>query len=247
MATRRETIRKKALELLESAPNGIRYSELVDQILAAYPEFPRNTINGNVWNLDSVFPEQVYKAARGLFRSTKFKETEPEPEVVPPVVAPETLAEEAFYEPFADWIVQELEECTKAVALGGSRFRDKWGTPDVLGIREPRKSDIITLPTEIVSVEIKVEKAGLITAFGQACAYKIFSHKSYIVVPNDSLAEDIARLDVLCRTMGLGLILFNAQNADEPNFEIRVRATNHDPDMFYVNKYMRLVEAELFS
>ena len=89
MATRREIIRKKALELLESAPDGIRYSELVDQILAAYPDFPRNTINGNVWNLDSVLSDQIYKAARGLFRSTKFKETEPEPKTVtspPPTV-----------------------------------------------------------------------------------------------------------------------------------------------------------------
>jgi hypothetical protein len=32
--------------------------------------------------------------------------------------------------------------------LGGSRFKDKWGTPDVIGIREPKKSDIIQYPTE---------------------------------------------------------------------------------------------------
>lgn len=245
-ATRRERIQQRALELLDSAPRGIRYSELVNQVHASYPDFPKNTIYGNVWNLDAVFPEKVYKAARGLFRSTAYREAEPEPETAPPTTS-QITAEESFYEPFADWIVQELEECTKAVALGGNRFRDKWGTPDVLGIREPRRSDIIALPMEIVSAEIKIDKSGLITAFGQACAYKTFSHKSYIVIPIDSLPEDIARIDVLCRTMGLGLILFNAANAEEPDFEIRVRAAAHDPDMFYVNKYMKLVESQLFS
>ena len=92
------------------------------------------------------------------------------------------IQEGHFYEPFAEWITNELEECTKAIPLGGSRFKDKWGTPDLVGIREPRKSDIIKSPTEIVSAELKIDRAGLITAFGQACAYKIFSHRSYIVV-----------------------------------------------------------------
>ncbi len=157
------------------------------------------------------------------------------------------LKEEQFYEPFADWITSELEECTKAITLGGNRFKDKWGTPDVIGIREPKKSDIIKPPTEIVSAELKLDKAGLIVAFGQACAYKVFSHKSYIVVPSDSSEEDIARLDVLCRTLGVGLILFNPDDAANPQFQIRVRAARHEPDMFYVNRYMRLLEDELFS
>ena len=97
-----------------------------------------------------------------------------------------------------------------------------------------------------MSAELKVDKAGLIVAFGQACAYKLFSHKSYIVVPSDSSEEDIGRLDVLCRTLGVGLILFSP---DEPQtrIRIRVRAARHEPDMFYVNRYMKLWEDELFS
>jgi hypothetical protein len=133
------------------------------------------------------------------------------------------------------------------VPLGGNRFKDKWGTPDVGGIREPKQSDIIKPPTEIVAAEIKIDKAGLIIAFGQACAYKLYSHRSYIVVPVESQEEDIARLDVLCRTLGVGLILFAATNPTTPHCEIRVRAAKHEPDMFYVNKYMKLVEEELFS
>ena len=116
-----------------------------------------------------------------------------------------------------------------------------------MGIYKPLASNLIKFPIEIVSAEIKIDKAGLIIAFGQACAYKLFSHRSYIVVPVKSQEEDIARLDVLCRTLGVGLILFDATNPETPNFEIRVRAAKHEPDMFYVNRYMKLVEEKLFS
>ena len=47
--------------------------------------------------------------------------------------------------------------------------------------------------------------------------------------------------------LAFGLILFNAANPSAPQFEIRVRAAKHEPDMFYVNRYMKLVEKELFS
>jgi hypothetical protein len=249
--SRREQIQRRAVELLESDPNGLRYTALVQRIQDQLPQIPTNTIRGAVWNLDSVVSDKVYKASRGVFRAVTFREseaTEPVPQAPTATqTAEEELREEQFYEPFADWITGELEECTKAVPLGGNRFKDKWGTPDVLGIREPKKSDILKPPTEIVAAELKIEKSGLIVAFGQACAYKLFSHRSYIVVPNDSAEEDVARLDVLCRTLGVGLILFDATSPQKPNFEIRVRAARHEPDMFYVNKYMKLVEDELFS
>ena len=245
----REVIRKKALEMLDGRPTGIRYSELVRLLHDALPEIPINTIHGSVWNLDAALPAAVHKPARGVFKATRFRETELPPEEItsPPPTVEAGPTEEDFYEPFADWLTKELEECTKAIPFGGNRFKDKWGTPDVLGIREPKKSDIIKPPTEIISAEIKLDKAGLIVAFGQACAYKLFSHRSYIVIPSASQEEDIARLDVLCRTLGVGLILFDAANPATPNFEIRVRAARHEPDMFYVNKFMKLVEDELFS
>lgn len=155
--------------------------------------------------------------------------------------------ESDFYKSFADWIVNELEECTKAIPVGGNIFKDRWGTPDVIGIREPRKSDIVKFPTEIISAEMKIDTYNLITAFGQACSYRLFSHKSYIVVPTTSPEDDKARLDVLCRIFGIGLILFNAGDPKAPNYEIRVRATRYEPDMFYVNRSMKLIEDELFT
>ena len=212
--------------------------------------FNKNTISGATWDLDATYPAIVYKPDRGLFRLLKFKENvsaQPDEQPGPKQSKPKAIREEDFYQPFAKWLVNELEECTSAIGLGGNIFRDKWGTPDVVGIRESKRSDIVPFPTEIIAAEIKTDSAGLITAFGQACAYKIFSHKSYIVVPADSLYEDITRLDTLCRQFGIGLILFDNTNVEDPSFEIRARAVKHEPDMFFVNRNLKLIEDKLFK
>ena len=46
---------------------------------------------------------------------------------------------------------------------------------------------------------------------------------------------------------GVGLILFNSDDTANPQFQTRVRAARHEPDMFYVNRYMKLLDDELFS
>jgi hypothetical protein len=244
-------IRKIALEVLAAAPEGVRYSDLSRRIQER-GTFNKNTISGATWDLDATYPDKVYKPDRGVFRLLIFKEDitiQPDEVGKKNVVISKakSIKEEDFYQPFAEWLVNELEECTNAIGLGGNIFRDKWGTPDVVGVRESKRSDIFQFPTEIVSAEIKTDTNGLITAFGQACAYKIFSHKSYIVVPNDSLTEDITRLDTLCRQFGIGLILFNNKNLEDPDFEIRSRAVKHEPDMFFVNKNLKLIEEKLFK
>ena len=205
-------------------------------------------MGGAIWNLEVQFPDRVYKPARGMYIHTKFREAGGQvgPPTPPPAGKPK-VKEEQFYEPFTEWLVKELEECTKAISVGGNLFKDKWGTPDVVGVREPKKSDIVKRPTEIVSAEVKIDSAGLITAFGEACVYRLFSHKSYIVVPVASPEDDISRLDALARIFGIGLILFDATDPEDPKFEIRVRAAKLDPDMFYVNRSMKLVEDQLFN
>jgi len=247
MATRKEKITAKAIEILKSNPDGIRYSDLVRKVSQEFPEIPVNTIHGTVWNLETRVPNEVYKPARGLFRHVKFKEEEISEKKQMAPSETEKIKEENFYEPFANWLVNELEECTRAIALGGNRFKDKWGTPDVIGKREPRRSDIVKTPTEIVSAEIKADTRDLITAFGQSCSYKLFSHKSYIVVPKNSSQDDISKMDALCLIFGIGLVLFDNSNPNDPQFEIRVRPLRHEPDMFYVNKYMKMIEKELWG
>lgn len=238
-------IREKAIEILKGEPKGIRWVVLLKRVRAEIPDLPKN-IGGYLWNLDSLEPGKVYKPARGVWRHVMFQEKAPEADIAPKASAAQ-LKETSIYEPFADWIKNELEECTKAIPLGGNAFKDKWGTPDVIGIRSPKKSDIIQFSTEIVSAEIKLDPNSLITAFGQACSYKLFSHRSYLVVPADSSEGDVARLDALCRIFGIGLILFDTSKDQKPEFQIRVRAARHEPDMFYVNKNMKVIEEELFS
>jgi hypothetical protein len=246
--TKKERITLKAKEILASTPTGIRFSDLVSRLQKEFPDDPYGTITGAVWNLDARFPQELYKPSLGLFRLAKFK-TEPAP--VPPEPAPETTPEPGvvreadFYQPFADYLVNDLEECTTAIPLGGSRFGSKWGTPDVFGIFKSRESDIVKTPLEVVVVEVKIDTSQLVTAFGQACADKLFAHRSYLVVPHDSQPEDIGRLDALCVIFGIGLILFDSATPRVPDFEIRVRAAKHEPDSFYVNQCVGQIADEL--
>lgn len=248
MSTKSEQIKTKAIEILKNNRQGVRYSQLINMIKEVLPDIPVNTIHGTLWSLDKKIPNEVYKADRGLFRHTSFKETTVAVHETTSTIIPSSrISEESFYQPFADYLVNELEECTKAIKLGGNRFRDKWGTPDVIGKNESGRSDIIEHETEIVSAEIKIEPSDLINAFGQACAYKVFSHKVYIVVPKDSSEEDKSRIESLCLIFGIGLIFFDSASPENPQFEIIVRPNKHEPDSFYVNKYIKLIENELFS
>jgi hypothetical protein len=248
--TNKGKITAKALEILDAVPEGVRWAELHRRLSKEFTgmnKIPSGTITGTLRQLERLSGNKIYKPAKGIFKHTRFKQDDSPIQKQQDVSWIKKIKEDDFYKAFADWIKDELEECTKAIALGGSKFGNKWGTPDVIGIRAPRPSDIIKPPTEIISAEIKINTSDLITAFGQSCSYKLFSHKSYIVVPFDSPEEDKARLDSLCRIFGIGLILFDSKNPESPNFQIRVRATKHDPDMFYVNKNIKLIEKDLFS
>ncbi len=189
----------------------------------------------------------IERISRGLYRHIRFrdegKSTQPDA-----TITTDSIHEEQFYKPFADYLVDELEESTKAVALGGNIFSDRWGTPDVIGKNESQIGDIIKHGTEIISAEIKTDATAtsLITAFGQACAYKIFSHKAYLVIPKMASDEAKSRIESLCLIFGIGLIFFDRHNPTNPNFEIRVRAVKHEPDWFYVNKYIELIKNRLW-
>jgi hypothetical protein len=247
MTTSKQEIKTVALDILKSNPLGIRYSELVRKIQERCPHIPTNTIHGNVWNLEARYPNDVYKPARGVFRLADFGEKDLKDDSTKDVSRQKRVVEEDFYQPFANWLVNESEDCTKAVPLGKNKFRDKWGTPDVIGKRESLPSDIIKAPTEIVSAEIKADTRDLITAFGQACSYRLFSHRSYIVVPEDSSQDDMSRIDALCMIFGIGLVVFDSADANAPHFQMKVRPSRQEPDIFYINKYLKLIERELFG
>jgi len=244
--TSREKITQELLKMLETAPEGIRFSVAHRRLVEALPDIPPNTISGTIWNIETKCAD-LYKPARGMFRHARFRaQDEVLPSSLPPKGKPK-IAEEDFYSSFADYLVNELEECSKAMPVGGSKFRDKWGTPDVMGVLKARPSDILQFPTEIISAEVKIDDGGLITAFGQACSYRLFSHKTYIAVPESSKEDDVSRLESLSLLFGIGLILFDSSNPSSPRFSIRARATRHDPDMFYVNKVLREIADDLLG
>lgn len=248
--TQREKIISKALEILERHPNGVRYTELTRLIKEELFDIPDNTIQSNIWNLDEKINE-VSKPERGIFFLVKYLSSERQMESLQNKTlngAPKKdtkiiektsgLSEESFYQPFAHYLLNDLEECTKAIPLGGNKFGDRWGTPDVFGIYKFSETDPIRPQVEIVSAEIKTDTNQLITAFGQASAYKLFSHKVYLVIPKDAEGE-ISRIESLCLRYGLGLILFDRSNHKNPNFEIRTRAIKNEPDYFYLNLYLK--------
>ena len=242
MRTIKAQVVEKAFEILENSPEGVRYADLVRRVGALDSSFKPAAIRGNVFDLHVQHPDRVYKPYRGLFRLTKYRDPETDElksERVPK--QPKKFKEEEFYQPFADWLVNDVEECTKAISLGGNRFGPKWGTPDVIGKRESKRSDIIQAPVEIVSAEVKSDTNHLVTAFGQACAYCLFSHKSYLVVSNWAQNDEITRLDALCQVFGIGLVLFDPRDPEDPKFAIRTRALYKQPDLFYANRYMKLI------
>ncbi len=237
MPTQREKIIKKALEILESRPNGIRYSELFREIKNQLPEIPENTIHGTIWDLDKKIRE-IGKPERGIFVLKKYLKEGIETKLKEVEKTVRGINETIFYNSFANYLVKDLGECTKAIPLGGNKFGDRWGTPDVLGVYKFSETDPIRPPIEIISAEIKIDTNQLVTAFGQACSYKLFSHKVYLVVPNEA-ERDIGRVESLCSRFGIGLILFDKNDPQNPNFEIRTRAAKSEPDYFYVNEYLR--------
>ena len=240
--TDRERIVSTLIDILKDEVHGLRTAELTNRMKTKLPDVRwYDTVLQYAREPDSL----VYQPSRGWFRHKQFQDKSDGAELQ--VLPGEKIAEEKFYKPFADWLERDLGECTKAICVGGARLKDKWGTPDVVGILRPRFDDIVKFPIEITSAEIKVSSTALITAFGQACSYKLFSHKSYIAVPRDAFQEDIDRLESLCMIVGIGLIVFDSGAPESPNFQIRTRAIIHNPDMYYVNDKIRHIAGELFG
>jgi hypothetical protein len=246
-----QQIRQLARSIIANSPGGVRYSVLVQKISEQSPETPKNTIHGSVWNLRALFPNEISKPSRGLF--TPASKPGDEPLVVgsteQTAVTGAKVKESDFYDPFAEWLRDDLEEVTQVAPLGGAGLKSKWGTPDVVGVYKPLASNLIKFPIEIVSAEVKIDPQAPVVAFGQAVAYRLFSTKTYIAMPTTLTEEDQSRLESLCMLFGVGLVLFDL-NKDVPQFSIRVRAQRFSPDMFYVNEFadrLKQLDAETFE
>jgi len=183
-----EQIRNAALSRLKKAPEGIRYTQLVDEIHQSAPNTPKNTVHGAVHSLLAK-TNHIVRPSRGLWMLKEFANASEAASVINRELATTAVSvdskqakfkEGQFYDLFANWLRNDVDEVTETLVLGGSIFRNKWGNPDVIGVYKKKKSDPIDFPLEIVSAEIKIDSAESITAFGQACAYRLFSQNTDI-------------------------------------------------------------------
>lgn len=245
---KKKKLREMMLQFLDKSPDGLRFSELAKLAQEQGPPGTnRNTIGACIRELPIHHADEVHKPAQGLYQLLKYADSAVPTTPSAPIPQLAMKAKESdFYVPFADWLVNDIEDATSAIPLGGNKFKDKWGTPDVIGKRQSGQADLVKGPTEIISAEIKTDTQQLVTAFGQACAYKLFSHRAYLVAPSHAHAEEMSRLDSLCQIFGIGLVTFNVNKPQEPDFRIRVRPARHEPDLFWTNKYVRAIADELF-
>ncbi|WP_043341671.1 hypothetical protein [Belnapia moabensis] len=258
----RQQIQAKARELLEDAPQGLRWADILKQIHSADPETPMNSVQGALVALFNSGAPGITKVARGTYQLTKYQDAQAAPALAQDQASASqpvqvqtsshgkvTYLESDFYDSFAEWLAVGAEAVNVAVALGGSVLKGKWGTPDVLGILKPRTQDLLKFEPQIVSAEIKIDPNQPVVAFGQAVAYRLFSHKSYIVVPGTTSEDDLGRLKALCSIHGVGLVTFTL-NKDAPDYTEIVLPVQASPDMFYANQMARrLLDAqpELFN
>lgn len=246
----RKQIQDATVALLQEEPGGIRWSEVLKRLAGAYPETPPNTIRGATHALFSS-DARIDKVAKGIYRLASVADVDDEAAIAQDEAVAQTAVEvetvdhgrvtyvEAdFYESFADWLVEVAEEVNAAVALGGSVLRGKWGTPDVIGVLKPRTQDMLKFEPQIVSAEIKIDPSQPVVAFGQAVAYRLFSHKSYIVVPDSTGEDDLGRLKALCSIHGVGLVTFLLDKS-APDYKMVVLPKQASPDMFYANQMLR--------
>jgi len=231
MTTIRKRVSDTALSIIQSNPSGVRWADLFRAVAAAHPNENKNTIVGSLHHFRNHLPQGVTRPDRGVYAIGEGS-AEPVSVLTP---TPFKHRESDFYQSFADWLVGDLEEATRAEPIGGSAAGGKWGTPDVIGLYEARPSDPIKFTSEVVAAEIKIDTQSLIVAFGQACAYKLFAHRVYIVVPRNANPNDLKRLDALAGVVGIGLVKFNAEDPENPEFQVMVRAAKHEPDYYYTN------------
>lgn len=249
MKLNRKQIQELALLVLEDHPAGIRWTEILRSVEVQTPETPHNSVHGAVHQLLQS-NSQIVKVARGTYQLQKYvtadaidAASEDEANASIPVKADgkQPVTEQEFYDSFAEWLI-ENDEAIFASALGGSSLGGKWGTPDVIGVLKPRAQDIFKFEPQIVTAEIKAVPGQPVVAFGQAVAYRLFSHKSYIVVPATTSSDDMNRLKALCGLHGVGLVTFTLDVA-QPDYVVVVLPAVAAPDMFYVNMMLERLKA----
>lgn len=233
--SKKEEIRRKAFEILSMPEfkNGIRFTTLVKKVVSETGE-NENTCNGSLYNLPKELPDKISRPYRGLFilkENEKFlkdvieQNFEKKPNI--------KLDENSIYQPAKDYLLSR-EECTHAVIVGGNIFGKKWGTPDILGAIRANSDAVYKPPLEIIAIEIKDEGYSPVEALGQAMAYKLFSHRTWLILPDDN---DLDRIEGIAISANIGLISFSKES-DGFDFVTLNRPIAGHPDFAEVNNIL---------
>ena len=240
--TKKEKIIEKALEILSrpESRNGLRFMSLIKKVSSEAGE-NINTCSGSLYNLPNERSGEVSRPRRGVFilkgNESYLKDAED-------VVDQEGIAkysEEEVYEPAKGYLLGE-GECTHAVVVGGGGFGNKWGTPDILGVIRANSDATYKPIIEIVAVEIKKEGYRPVEALGQAMAYKLFAHRTWLILPDDDNA-DIERIQGIAITANIGLISFVRKDNDY-EFMTLNRPNTGRPDLTEVNDMLEKLKKD---
>src|SRR5258708_16620911 len=112
---KRDQIRDKAIEILEKFPDGIRWVEMLKKVKEVFPDFPMNTIQGSLWDMDQTKSDLVFKPARGLWKHAKYK-TADDNRVFIPISSPLKIKvkEKNFFQTLFNFLQNTPTDCTKS-------------------------------------------------------------------------------------------------------------------------------------
>ncbi len=242
---KREQFRIIAKRLLEEAGGAGISSAKIKNTICQETGMNENTSTGS-WHhfsskkgvIDNAQGYGIVKIEKGLYRLTKF--TNDNSDTVEDIEedTADKKSEQAYYPKFAEFLVQDddMERCSNAITLEERIFSDQWGNPDVIGVKQFAKG--LSSP-KIITAEIKVSQStkDILKGFGQSCAYKLFSHKVYLVIPSDTNIEQ--RIFTLCIKFNIGLVLFNLNDTlDDIHWEVKNEPTYDEPDYDYVESML---------
>jgi len=234
--------RKKALEILgrDEFKEGLRFSKLVEMIVDDL-KANSNTVNGAIYNLPNIMQDIVSRPQRGLFILKKNVGTILVKKEEVAAKYSDTFKEQDVYEPAKEYLLSR-GECTHAEVIGGSILGKKWGTPDIIGSIRVSTDAVYRPPLELVAIEAKGVNYSPVEALGQAMAYKLFAHRTWLILPE---TDDIDRIEGIAKSANIGLVVFNYKNK-QFLFETLNRPTAGNPDAEEVNTMLvTLKEKEL--
>ena len=108
-------IQDEARKILEGAPQGIKWSKLLQAISVSSPATSKNTIQGNLHKMLKGAAD-ITKLAKGFYVLSKFAPADgnvvlpptPGTNQMPAGQSGATANEAAYYEPFGEWLKEQL-------------------------------------------------------------------------------------------------------------------------------------------